>query len=100
MSFPETFPNDENGDVMRRMQRDGDDLSKPRDIDFGVIFPSKIAAEAFAIHFNQNNYKVSIKKWDTGRHLPWDVTVTRYMLPDHGEITDMEERFELVAASL
>jgi hypothetical protein len=30
------FPKDENGDVLRRMQADGDDLSKARDIDFTV----------------------------------------------------------------
>jgi hypothetical protein len=30
------FPNDENGDVLRRMHRDGDDLTKARDIEFTV----------------------------------------------------------------
>ncbi len=30
MSESPVFPNDENGDVLRRMHEDGDDLSQPR----------------------------------------------------------------------
>jgi hypothetical protein len=38
------FPNDENGDVPWRMLEGGDNLSKPREIDFSVIFPTEGAA--------------------------------------------------------
>ncbi len=32
------LPDDENGDVLRRMMEKGDDLTRPRDIDFSVLF--------------------------------------------------------------
>lgn len=35
------YPNDPNGDVLRRMEAEGDNLTKPRDIDFTVVFPVK-----------------------------------------------------------
>ena len=100
MRFPNEFPDDENGDVMRRMQRNGDDFTKPRDIDFSVVFPSEIAANEFAGRFRQSGYKVSVEEWDGNRELPWDVTITRFMLPNHAKITEMEETLNLAAFPL
>ena len=40
---------DENGDILCRVRKDGDDFARPRDIDFSVVFPSEGAAEEFAI---------------------------------------------------
>jgi len=50
---PNEFPNDENGDVLRRLQNDGDDLTQPRNIDFTVVFPTEDASQQFAEHFSQ-----------------------------------------------
>jgi hypothetical protein len=41
------FPDDENGAVLRRMQTDGDDLSRPRAIDFEHQFSNKPDALLF-----------------------------------------------------
>ena len=54
-----THPNDDNGDVLRRMEFHGDDLTRPRDIDFTVVFPSELSAEAFANHFRAEGYKAT-----------------------------------------
>jgi hypothetical protein len=48
MSVSPEIPNDENGDVLRRMLRDGDDLSQPPMMDFSYIFPERRQALAFA----------------------------------------------------
>ena len=92
------FPDDENGDILRRMLRDGDDFTKPRDIDFSVVFPSDSAAEEFAEHFFRLGFKISVQKSDCKPELPWDVTVTNFMLPTHDGITKFEETLEGVAA--
>jgi DNA-binding transcriptional LysR family regulator len=41
------YPNDANGDALRRMEAEGDDLSRPRNIDFTVVFSNKNSAEEF-----------------------------------------------------
>ena len=38
------FPDDENGDVLRRMAANGDDLTRPRNIDFTVVSERKCGA--------------------------------------------------------
>ena len=94
------FPDDENGDVLRRMKENGDDLSKPRAVDFTVVLPDKAAAQAFGDHFHKLGYGVSAEKSNTEPTLPWDVVVTKFMLPTHVAITDFEQELQTVASRL
>ncbi len=100
MTHDSRFPNDENGDVLRRMQRSGDDLSKPRDIDFNVVLPDKAAAQQFGNHFDALGYRVSAERSGTVVALPWDVVVVKHMLPTHAGITQFEALLGSVAAPL
>lgn len=94
------FPDDENGDVLRRMQESGDDLSKPRDIDFTVVFPTEEASEIFNAHFTAAGYQVKGSNAGTVPELPWDVVVIKHMVPTHAAITAFEEELENFAATL
>jgi hypothetical protein len=96
----DSFPNDENGGVLRRMQENGDDLTKPRDLEFTVVFPSKVFAEAFADHFRQLGYRVSIEETKCVPELPWDVVVARNMIPLHTDIAEFEDTLSVFAAPL
>lgn len=94
------FPNDENGDVLRRMHKSGDDLSKPRGIDFTVVLPDKTAVQAFGDRFHDLGYQVSAEKSNTVPELPWDVVVTKFMAPTHAGITQFESELHAVAGPL
>jgi hypothetical protein len=94
------FPDDANGDVLRRMQQSGDDLSKPRDIDFTVVMPDERAAQELSEHFHKLGHKVSAKKSNTVRTLPWDVVIVKQMVPTHAEITELEQMLQGVASPL
>jgi regulator of RNase E activity RraB len=91
------FPDDENGEVLRRMHESGDDLSKPRNIDFTVVLPSKEAAQAVGDHFHKLGYEVSAERTGTVPDLPWDLVVVRHMKPEHSEITKFEEALAVLA---
>lgn len=95
------FPNDENGDVLRDMQAEGDDLSLPRDIDFAVVFDQEKDAAAFhkALSTSECHLEMGPYTDDDGR-MKWDVTVTYFMLPDHAEITGIEATLAALAAPL
>lgn len=98
--MPLTFPLDENGDVLRKLQLGGDDLSLPRDIDFSVVFASQANAFAFAELFSTPEIRLTIERAAVVPGLPWDVTVTRYMVPDHGAIGAFEDALAEQAARL
>lgn len=91
------FPNDDNGDVLRRMQENGDDLTEPRDINFTAVFPGKSVAEVFADHFKRLGHVVSVEKTECVPELPWDVVVVNPMLPRHNDISEFEDTLEELA---
>lgn len=92
-----TFPDDENGDVLRRMEAHGDDLTRSRNIDFTVVFPNEAAAERFATHFRGLGYAASIEFTQTAGDLPWDVVVVNHMVTSHDGIGSFEVMLEDVA---
>ena len=54
-----TFPDDDNGDVLRRMFEGGDSLKQARDIDFAHRFVHGRAAETFAALASKSVFKRS-----------------------------------------
>jgi hypothetical protein len=100
MNSAPVFPNDQNGNVLRRMQKDGDDLSQPRDINFTVVLPDSDAVQEFGSYFYNLGLQVKAKKNDTVPGLPWEVVVTVNMLPTYEDITDFEQKLEKVAVPL
>ncbi len=89
------FPDDENGDVLRRMSADGDDLSAPRNIDFEHVFVSKAGAVAFLAEVASPSQEACLSCY--AEQSAWNVRVTRYMNPSHAEISRVEA--ELAASA-
>jgi hypothetical protein len=88
MGVPSHIPNDANGDVLRRMIKDGDDLSRPRMMDFCYIFPERRQALAFAEIVDDRELEVRIS-YNKEREM-WDTIVKRNMIPTHEGITTFE----------
>lgn len=91
------YPDDGNGAVLRRMQRNGDDLTLPRNIDFAAVFPSEDAAQQFANHFRALGYETSVDLTRTDEEFPWDVVVVKHMVPTHDAIGSFEDSLQDVA---
>ena len=92
------IPDDENGDVLRAMLEDGDDLTIPREIDFLLVFGDEPAARAFATAANQlPDLIVSIPGVDDEGI--WQVTASRHMAPKHADITRLDREVTALAES-
>ncbi|HWA50803.1 MAG TPA: ribonuclease E inhibitor RraB [Dongiaceae bacterium] len=100
MDGEETFPDDLNGDVLRRLQRSGDDFSIPRDVDFSIVFPDQDRAEAFASMARAAGYEATVKKSGVRPERPWDVTIVKYMFLTHAGITGFEMELEAAISPL
>ena len=86
----EHFPDDENGDVLWEMAEGGDDLSKAREVNCSVIFPTEEAALRFAVHLLRNDQKVSFSAYEEHDELPWQVEAHPVMVPSHENISGYE----------
>ena len=83
------LPDDENGDVLRQMLDDGDDLTVPRDIEFQFVFGEQAHAAAFAQQaLALGDLAVSDPAVDEDG--VWEVLATRHMAASHAAITALE----------
>ena len=90
---------EENEDALQRLRSGGDDLTSPRGIDFTVVFPDRVSATKFADHLFAD-YRVFIEESNSVEALPWDVRITRRMIPKNEEITAFEALLESIAEPL
>jgi hypothetical protein len=91
------YPEDENGDALRNMEAHGDDLTKPRNIDFTVIFADARSAEQFAEYFHDLGHKISVEETKTKPDFPWDVIVVKHMVPTYEGVADFEDILQSIA---
>jgi hypothetical protein len=91
------YPDDANGDALRRMEAAGDDLSCPRDVEFTVVFPNENTAKQFADRVCALGYAASAELTGTVADFPWDVIVVKHMVPLHEDIGAVEETLQRVA---
>jgi hypothetical protein len=82
------------------MESQGDDLTRPRDIDFIVVFPNEDSAQSFSNQFQRLGYRVSMEFAESVAAFPWDVIVVKHMAPSHQEISDFESVLQREAGTL
>jgi hypothetical protein len=93
------LPDDATGVALLNMFAGGDDLTKPRLIDFSVIFRSRDAALKFIGHFAALNCHCHLRGEHYGDEY-FDVTISKVMSPTHEGITAFELELETVAKPL
>jgi Regulator of ribonuclease activity B len=93
-------PNDDNGDVLRRLQAQGDDLSQPRDIDFNVVFPDEVRATDFARQVRNEDSSATVRLENVRETHPWGVLIVKNMIPTHSGITQIEQELQRRAEPL
>ena len=89
------FPDDDNGRVLKEMMDSGDDLSKPRLIEFQHVFTSKEDALAFIGAVSNETDRFELSWFEAKRS--WNVQVARYMIPTYRGVTSLELALEAEA---
>ena len=87
---------DENAEVLRELESRGRDLGRPHTIDLSHVFPDQSPAQAFAEASTQAGFEANIEHVDRDDD-PWDVTISKVMLPTCENITQAEERLNGLA---
>ncbi len=90
------IPDDENGDVLRRMQARGEDLSLARIFNFSLVFPTESRAQGFVAKAREMGLDATLEDETTDEGL-FDVTVDTVMVPVHAEIGNFERALEIIA---
>lgn len=91
------IPDDENGQVLRRMLEEGDDLDQPREIEFFHVFAGEADARAFAAAA-ASLPDLAVGAPEVDDEGIWELCATRVMAPSHAAITALEETLAQLAA--
>lgn len=85
------FPDDNIGDALWRMQQEGDDLTKEREIEFSVIFPNQELALKFGQLLLENNQKLSFCPYEDDIDYPWEITAYPEIVASYENISAYQE---------
>lgn len=95
MIDPSSIPNDSTVDALRRVLRDGSDLSLPMEIDFHVRAPSEHAGQAIARIAADMGYQTKVVRDSAPNR--FTVWCTRRMIASHEAISAVERQLDEAA---
>jgi len=93
----ELFPDDVNGDALWEMQESGDDLSKPREIEFTIIFSKEDEALKFSETLLTNRQKILLSDNEENKDYPFEIIVYVFMEATYEEISGYQDLLEMHA---
>lgn len=89
------YPDDSDGDALRRVAADGSDMDSPMIIDFPVVVPSKPQAEEFASTARGRGFETRL--WKHHDDAEWDVICALKMTPTYDEILRIQDDLDRLA---
>jgi regulator of RNase E activity RraB len=98
-AMPIDFPEDSDGDALRRVVRDGSDMAKPMFIDFHVAMPSQEAANRLADRARRLGYHASVFASEECR-LPWTCQCSTRMLATYEGVLSVQHELAALSAPL
>ena len=90
------FPNDADGDTLRRIVDGGSDLSKPMCIEFQVAVPDETAAKGLGDVVYKLGYRVKIYA-SPGCSLPWTCECSTRMLASYEGVIAIQAELAMLA---
>src|SRR5215831_15775762 len=89
------YPNDADGDALRRVARDGSDMTRAMDIDFAVAVPDESSALAVARLAEGMGYRLSVVRDDESGS--WTCYCTRSMVPTYAAVIAAQAELDRLA---
>src|SRR5262245_33633259 len=95
MPVGQLYPNDSDGDALRRVAADGNDMNSPMLIEFPVVVPTETVANQFASCAREHGFDTQI--WEHDDDSDWDVICTVSIVPRYDGIMRIQEDLSRMA---
>src|SRR5438270_9767683 len=93
------FPQNSDGDALRRVARDGSDMARPMLIDFQVAMPNRETADRLAELARELGYHATVYASD-GCSLPWTCQCSTRMLATYEGVLSIQRELAGLSAPL
>ena len=90
------YPSDADGDALRRVASDGNDMSQPMDIEFSVIVPDRLSAERVVSTSAEHGYAASLYHDDEDDR--WTVYCTKRMLASYDGVVRAQAELDRLSS--
>lgn len=90
--LPKKFPNDEDGQVLKMLYKNGVDFKKPQDVDFFVAVPDKKSGEAVLKALSDEGFHCELEQDEETED--WTCYCFVKMLLIHEEIVNIQKRLD------
>jgi hypothetical protein len=90
------YPNDADGEALRRIAGDGSDMSRAMNIDFVVAVGSEAAAHAVAKRAAEAEFLTSVRQDEESRQ--WVCYCTKTMIPTYDGVVTTQAELDRLAA--
>lgn len=90
--LPKKFPNDEDGQVLKMLYKNGVDFKKPQDVDFFVAVPDKKSGEAVLKVLSDEGFHCELEQDEETED--WTCYCFVKMLLIHEEIVNIQKRLD------
>lgn len=90
------YPDDSDGDALRSVAADGNDMSAPMVVEFPVVVPAETPAKQFASVASARGYQVHL--WRDEEGSDWDVICAIKMVPTHADVVRIQRELTEWAA--
>ena len=94
----ESYPDDADGDALRRIAEDGSDMTRPMVIDFHVAAPDQAAAEAIAEAAGQRGYRTKVYRDEDSN--AWTCECSREMVATHAAVMAAQDELDALSRPL
>jgi len=84
------YPNDADGDGLRRVAAGGSDMSQPMEIDFFIAVPDKKSGEAIAAKIELLGYKTKLSLDSESDE--WTCYCSRFMVPTYASVVECQKK--------
>jgi len=92
------YPDDADGDALRRVERDGSDMTRPMEIDFAVAVPCEAAGHAVAKLAADIGYRPRLARdAEVGA---WTCYCTRTLVPTYAALVDAQAELDRLAGPI
>lgn len=85
----EPYPNDTDGDALRRVAASGSDMTRPMEIDFHIAAPDRAAAEAIAQIAAKVGYRTKVYRHDDDN--PWTCQCSKNILATYDGVVAAQD---------
>jgi hypothetical protein len=87
------YPDDADGDALRRVAQDGSDMSRPMEIDFAVAAPDEASAVAIAEAAGGRGYRTAVVHEDG----TWSCFCTRKLIATHNAVVRAQAELDALS---